>query len=94
MRPVLAAFLALIAGTAQASPRIEGDARAIGIYRTGISATVANMRAIAAGAKGKVLSGPEKARAHGTWSSFLDYQLALDSIGAYHVFRRASLRRC
>lgn len=83
MRIVLAMFLALIPFSANALSRADRDARAVETYRTGIAATVNEMRAIAKVPK-PILDAADKEHARQTWSSFLDYLLALDSIGAFH----------
>ncbi|HEX7829084.1 MAG TPA: YiiX/YebB-like N1pC/P60 family cysteine hydrolase [Thermoanaerobaculia bacterium] len=85
MRFALAMLLALMPLTARAAARASGDARAVEIYRAGLEAAAAEMLEIG-GTSGRreMLTSPEKQRVRDTWSVFLDYLLALDSIGAYH----------
>lgn len=82
MRIVLAMLLALMPLSARAASRADSDLRAVDIYRTGIASAVDDMRAIPNGKQ--ILSAAEKESARRTWSAFLDYLLALDSLGAYH----------
>jgi Permuted papain-like amidase enzyme, YaeF/YiiX, C92 family len=82
MRFILAMLLALMPLSARAASRADADARAVEIYRAGLAAAVAEMNE--AGSHGKLLAASEKEAVRRTWSAFLDYFLALDSIGAYH----------
>ncbi|HEX2059315.1 MAG TPA: YiiX/YebB-like N1pC/P60 family cysteine hydrolase [Thermoanaerobaculia bacterium] len=82
MRVVLAMLLALMPLSAHAA-RADADARAVEIYRAGLEAAAAEMRALGSDRR-ELLSAEEKQRVRNTWSAFLDYLLALDSIGAYH----------
>ncbi|HKR65844.1 MAG TPA: YiiX/YebB-like N1pC/P60 family cysteine hydrolase [Thermoanaerobaculia bacterium] len=84
MRAYVLMLLALIPLTARAAARTDADARAVEIYRTGLEAAVTDMQAITARAGKRMLSGEEKEDARATWTAFLDYLLALDSVGAYH----------
>ena len=86
MRIVLAALIAMMPVTSmRALSRADADARSVEIYRTGLDTAVAEMEAVAAErSKEMMLSADEKQRVRTAWSSFLDYLLALDSIGAYH----------
>ena len=73
---MLAVFLAV-------SPaRADADARAVEIYRSGLLRAAAAARNVAPA--GRMLSASEKEKVRSSWSAFLDYVLALDSIGAYH----------
>lgn len=83
MRIVLAMLLALMPLSARAATRADADARAVEIYRAGLAAAVAEMNEIGTGRR-QMLSREEKESVRRTWSSFLDYLIALDSIGAYH----------
>ncbi len=83
MRLVLTMLIALLPFRAYASSRAESDARAVEIYRAGLLAAAEDMRSIADGGTRHILAAEEKDRVRATWSSFLDYLLALDSIGAY-----------
>lgn len=62
--------------------RADSDARAVAIYRTGLAGAVGDMNDL--GKTARMLSAAEKDVVRRTWSAFLDYQIALDSIGAYH----------
>lgn len=84
MRFVLAMLLALIPLTARAAARADADARAVDIYRAGLEAAAGEMREIGGSGRRDLLSSTDKQRVRETWSVFLDYLLALDSIGAYH----------
>lgn len=84
MRFLLAMLVALMPLTVRAATRADSDARAVEIYRTGLTAAVEEMNVIGGGKRRQILSAAEKERVRRTWSAFLDYQLALDSIGAYH----------
>lgn len=66
----------------------DGDARSVETYRAGLASAVAEMRVLPPGDSRQMLSAGEKERVRQTWSSFLDYLLALDSIGAYHRTRK------
>ena len=77
-------ILALIPSLARAASRADSDMRAVEIYRSGIISAAAEMDAIANGGKRQLLSAPEKEVVRQNWSAFLDYLLALDSLGAYH----------
>lgn len=81
-----AVLIALLPLTARAATeRAEADARAVEIYRDGLEAAAAEMQEIANhGSRRELLTATEKQRVRDTWSVFLDYLLALDSIGAYH----------
>jgi hypothetical protein len=59
------------------------DARAVEIYRSGLSSAVVEMRTLARDESRLRLTAEEKERVRQTWTAFLDYLLALDSIGAY-----------
>jgi hypothetical protein len=83
MRVLLAMFVALMPFSAYASQRAEADARAVEIYRSGLEAAAAEMLDLSKTRK-EMLTAGEKQRVRDTWSVFLDYLLALDSIGAYH----------
>lgn len=83
MRTLLVMFLALMPFSAAAQSRADGDARAVAMYRNGLSAAAGEMRSLASN-EGRVLSADEKQAVRTTWASFLDYLLALDSVGAYH----------
>lgn len=83
MRVVLAMFIALMPFSAWASARAEADARAVEIYRAGLEAAAAEMLELSKPRR-EMLSAHEKQRVRDAWSVFLDYLLALDSIGAYH----------
>jgi hypothetical protein len=83
MRFVLARIIALMPFSVRAASRADADARAVEVYRAGIAAAVEEMSELTAGDR-KILTAAEKESARRTWSSFLDYLLALDSIGAYH----------
>lgn len=81
MRIVLAMLLALMPLSARAASRADSDLRAVDIYRAGLASSVEEMRSI----RGEtILSANEKESARRTWSAFLDYLIALDSLGAYH----------
>ena len=84
MRVFLAMLLALMPFSASALSRADDDARAVETYRAGMAAAVADMRALAQEQTRRLLTAEEKAAARQTWSAFLDYLLALDSIGSYH----------
>lgn len=84
MRVVLLMLVALLSPFAHAATRADSDMRAVEIYRDGIAAAVAEMNAVATGERRKLLSEPEKLVVRQAWSAFLDYLLALDSLGAYH----------
>jgi len=88
MRLFLAMLLALMPFSARALERADADGRAVETYRAGMSAAVAEMRALAYGESKRMLTVEEKEAARQTWSAFLDYLLALDSIGAYHREQR------
>lgn len=77
-------LIALIPFIARADVRTDADARAVAIYRSGLTAAVSEMRALANISEKRMLSADEKSAARATWSSFLDYLFALDSVGAYH----------
>lgn len=62
--------------------REDVDTRAIEIYRSGLQSTVAEMQ-LDTDAR-RILTARDKDRVRNAWGSFLDYMLALDSIGAYH----------
>jgi hypothetical protein len=83
MRFALAMFIALMPFSAYASARAEADARAVEIYRSGLEAAAAEMLELSKPRR-DMLSAQEKQRVRDTWGVFLDYLLALDSIGAYH----------
>lgn len=76
-------FIALMPFSAFASARAEADARAVEVYRAGLEAAAMEMRELS-GTRRELLSASEKQRVRDAWSVFLDYLLALDSIGAYH----------
>ncbi len=84
MRIVLAMLVALMPLTARAASRADSDARAVEIYRAGLSAAAEEMNEIGGGKNKQLLSAEEKDRVRKTWSAFLDYLLALDSVGAFH----------
>lgn len=84
MRAYLLMLLALVPLTARAAARTEADAKAVEVYRAGLEAAVSNMEEIAGRVGKRMLTAEEKEDARATWSAFLDYLLALDSIGAYH----------
>ena len=84
MRSWFLMLLALIPLTARATARTETDARAVEIYRSGLEAAVSDMQEIQGRAGKRILTGEEKDAVRATWSAFLDYLLALDSIGSYH----------
>jgi hypothetical protein len=84
MRFVLAVLIALMPLTARAAARADADARAVEVYSAGLEAAAAEMNAIGPTGRKEMLTGAEKQRVRETWSVFLDYLLALDSIGAYH----------
>lgn len=84
MRIVLAMLLALMPQFARAATRADADARAVEIYRAGLAAAVAEMNEIGTGGRRQMLSRDEKESVRRIWGSFLDYLIALDSIGAYH----------
>ena len=88
MRFWIAMLIALSSVSTRADERAAADARAVEIYRAGLSSAANDIRAIATAAKGGLLSGAEKNAVRGAWSAFLDYQLALDSIGAFHRAER------
>jgi hypothetical protein len=88
MRLALAMLLALMPLAARPADRAEGDARAVEIYQAGLEAAAGELEATAAAHKGEMLDANEKARVRAAWSSFLDYLLALDSIGSYHRERK------
>ena len=88
MRYLFAMFLGLIPLTAQALSRADADGRAVETYRLGMSAAVAEMRALGYDKTRRLLTAEEKEAARQTWSAFLDYLLALDSIGSYHRDQR------
>ena len=73
---MLAVFLAV------SSARADADARAVEIYRSGLLRSAAAVRNVAPA--GRMLSASEKEKVRSAWSAFLDYILALDSVGAYH----------
>jgi rhomboid family GlyGly-CTERM serine protease len=83
MRFALVILLALMPLTAHAATRAETDARAVNVYRTGLSNAATQMNQLSLGDR-KILNAEEKESARRTWSAFLDYLIALDSIGAYH----------
>ena len=83
MRLVTAIMLALISLSAWADPRAESDAEAVRLYRYGLRHAAEQVRGIG-GAERAMLTAAEKEQVREAWSSFLDYLLALDSIGAYH----------
>ena len=62
----------------------RSDERAVETYRGGLASAVTEMRALAGGEPRRMLTADERERVRQTWASFLDYLLALDSIGAYH----------
>jgi len=70
--------------TARAQSRADADARSVEIYRAGLRSSVDDIRTIATRASKELLTSDEKDAVRVTWSAFLDYLLALDSIGAYH----------
>jgi permuted papain-like amidase YaeF/Yiix C92 family enzyme len=84
MRAWLLMLLALVPLTTRAAARTDADAKAVEIYRTGLEAAVSDMGEIAGRVGKRILTAEEKDAARATWSAFLDYLLALDSIGAYH----------
>lgn len=78
-------LIALMPLTARAAERADADARAVEIYRTGLEAAAAEMLELANhGGRREMLPAGDKQRVRDTWSVFLDYLLALDSVGAYH----------
>lgn len=78
-------ILALMPLSASAASRVETDADAVEIYRRGMRRTVDAVREVAADDRKKqMLSADEKTAVRAAWNSFLDYLLALDSLGAYH----------
>lgn len=89
MRIVLAMLIALMPVSSRAASRADSDARAVEIYRDGLAAAVQEMNAIGGGKRKQILSADEKERVRRTWSAFLDYHLALDSIGRYHRDRKS-----
>lgn len=84
MRIVLAMLIALMPVSLHATARADADARAVEIYREGLLAATEEVRMLTNGGKRQMLTAEEKARLRGAWGAFLDYLLALDSIGAYH----------
>lgn len=84
MRLVLAMLIALMPVSLHATARADADARAVGIYREGLLAATEEVRTLTNGGKRQMLTSEEKARLRQAWGAFLDYLLALDSIGAYH----------
>ena len=84
MRLALAMLIVFAPFTARAQSRADADARSVEIYRAGLQASVADMRAIATRTSRQLLGADNKDAVRATWSAFLDYLLALDSIGAYH----------
>jgi hypothetical protein len=84
-------LIALMPFAVYAATRTDSDARAVEIYRAGLRTAIADMNAISGGAKKQLLSAAEKEAVRQTWGSFLDYQLALDSIGAYHREKNGDL---
>lgn len=84
MRIVLAMLLALMPLSSSAAARADSDLRAVEIYRAGLASAVIEMNEIRSGGSRKILTGEEKERMRQAWGAFLDYHLALDSIGAYH----------
>jgi len=84
MRIQALVFLALLPLTARATTRTESDARSVEIYRSGLEAAVNDMQEISARTGKRILSAEEKSSTRATWGAFLDYLLALDSIGSYH----------
>lgn len=77
-------FLFLLPLSARAATRTEADARAVEIYRSGLQAAVHDMQELGARTGKRLLSAGEKDATRATWGAFLDYLLALDSIGSYH----------
>lgn len=85
MRFVLAMLIALMPLSLRAAAaRADSDARAVGIYREGLLAAAEEVRALGNGGRRQMLTAEEKAQLRGAWGAFLDYLLALDSVGAYH----------
>jgi len=84
MRTFLAMLLALMPLTSRAASRADTDLHAVEIYRAGITAAVEELNDVRNGGSRKLLTAAEKERVRRTWAAFLDYQLALDSLGSYH----------
>jgi hypothetical protein len=84
MRVLLAVLIALMPLSLKAATRADADGRAVEIYRDGLMAAVAEVRSLAATNRRQMLSAGEKTELRQAWGAFLDYLLALDSIGAYH----------
>ncbi|HEU4523245.1 MAG TPA: YiiX/YebB-like N1pC/P60 family cysteine hydrolase [Thermoanaerobaculia bacterium] len=89
MRFPVAMLIALMPWCASAGERAAADAGAVAIYRAGMASAVQNVRDIAGRAPGDILSSDDKAALRGAWSAFLDYQLALDSVGGWYRKQRS-----
>lgn len=70
--------------------RLQGDLRAVLIYRAGLDRTVAFVRSRpdlfpqTTQGTSRAYSADEREQIRQTWRVFLDYQMALDSVGRYH----------
>lgn len=84
MRFALAMLIALLPLSMRAATRADDDARSVAIYRQGLLAAVEEVRVLTNGGKRQLLTAAEKEQLRQAWGAFLDYLLALDSIGAYH----------
>jgi hypothetical protein len=86
MKSVIALLLIAFCTSAGAQSTVDG--RTVEIYRAGLLAAAADMRAVSEESGGELLTSEQKKRVRATWSAFLDYLLALDSIGARHREQR------
>ncbi|HYR29581.1 MAG TPA: YiiX/YebB-like N1pC/P60 family cysteine hydrolase [Thermoanaerobaculia bacterium] len=84
MRIFLAMLLALMPLSSRAATRADTDLHAVEIYRAGIATAVTELNGVRSSGSKKLLTAEEKELVRRTWAAFLDYQLALDSLGAYH----------
>ncbi|HEY0158040.1 MAG TPA: YiiX/YebB-like N1pC/P60 family cysteine hydrolase [Thermoanaerobaculia bacterium] len=80
MKAVIA-LLSIVLCTS-AGAQTAADRRAIEIYRAGILAAAADLRAVAKESGGELLTSVQKQRVRATWGAFLDYLVALDNLGA------------